>query len=101
MRYKLEVRIPPADVGQRVTIRWRPAELEGSSTWMTDVLGILEEADDQFSKPAAAVTHGDSRSFTGQPAARLTCTAAGPAGASTFFASRCSPAAVISSGTRR
>jgi hypothetical protein len=50
MRYKLEVRITPADVGQRVTIRWRPAELEGSSKWMTDVLGILEEADDQFFK---------------------------------------------------
>jgi hypothetical protein len=54
MRYKLEVRIPPADVSQRVTICWRPAELEGSSTWMTDVLGILEEADDQFFK----VRHG-------------------------------------------
>lgn len=50
IRYKLEVRITPADVGQRVAIRWRPAELEGSSKWMTDVLGILEEADDQFFK---------------------------------------------------
>ena len=50
MRYRLEVRITAADVGQRVTIRWRPPELEGSSTWMTDVLGILEEADDQFFK---------------------------------------------------
>lgn len=50
MRYKLEVRITPADVGQRVTIRWRPPELEGSREWMTDVLGILEEADDQFFK---------------------------------------------------
>jgi len=50
MRYKLEVRITPADVGQRVTIRWRPPELEGSSKWMTDVLGILEEADDQSFK---------------------------------------------------
>ena len=48
MRYKLEVRITAADVGQRVAIRWRPPELEGSSKWMTDVLGILEEADDQF-----------------------------------------------------
>ena len=50
MRYKLEVRITAADVGQRVTIRWRPAELESSSKWMTDVLGILEEADDHFFK---------------------------------------------------
>ena len=50
MRYLLEVRITPADVGKRVTIRWRPPELEGSSKWMTDVLGILEEADDQFFK---------------------------------------------------
>jgi hypothetical protein len=50
MRYLLEVRITAADVGKRVTIRWRPPELEGSSRWMTDVLGILEEADDQFFK---------------------------------------------------
>jgi hypothetical protein len=50
MRYRLVVRVTAADVGQRVTIRWRPPELEGSSTWMTDVLGILEEADDQFFK---------------------------------------------------
>ena len=50
MRYLLEVRITAADVGKRVTIRWRPAELEGSGQWMTDVLGILEEADDQFFK---------------------------------------------------
>jgi hypothetical protein len=50
MRYLLEVRITAADVGKRVTIRWRPPELEGSSKWMTDVLGILEEADDQFFK---------------------------------------------------
>jgi hypothetical protein len=50
MRYRLVVRVTAADVGKRVTIRWRPAELEGSSKWMTDVLGILEEADDQFFK---------------------------------------------------
>jgi hypothetical protein len=49
MRYKLEVRITAADVGQRVTIRWRPPELDGSRL-MTDVLGILEEADDHFFK---------------------------------------------------
>jgi N-acetylglutamate synthase len=50
VRYKLEVRITPADVGKRITIRWRPPELAGSSKWMTDVLGILEEADGQFFK---------------------------------------------------
>ena len=50
MRYLLEVRITAADVGKRVTIRWRPPELEGSSQWMTDALGMLEEADDQFFK---------------------------------------------------
>jgi len=49
MRYQLVVRITATDVGQRVTIRWRPPELDGSNL-MTDVLGILEEADDQFFK---------------------------------------------------
>jgi hypothetical protein len=45
MRYRLEVRLTAADIGQRVVIRWRPGP-EGS-TQMTDVLGILERADDQ------------------------------------------------------
>jgi len=45
MRYRLEVRLTPANIGQRVVIRWRPGP-EGS-TQMTDVLGILEQADDQ------------------------------------------------------
>ena len=49
MRYRLVVRVTAADVGQRVTIRWRPPELDGSQL-MTDVLGILEEADDEFLK---------------------------------------------------
>ena len=49
MRYRLVVRITTADVGKRVTIRWRPPELDGSKL-MTDVLGILEEADEQFFK---------------------------------------------------
>jgi N-acetylglutamate synthase len=49
MRYRLVVRITAADIGQRVAIRWRPAELDGS-TLLTDVLGILEEADDQHFK---------------------------------------------------
>jgi hypothetical protein len=33
--------------------------------------------------PVKAVTHGDSRSFTAQPAALLTCAAAGRAAAVT------------------
>ena len=49
MRYRLVVRVTAADVGQRVTIRWRPPELDGSQL-MTDVLGTLEEADDQVFK---------------------------------------------------
>jgi hypothetical protein len=43
MRYRLVVRLTPADVGQRVVIRWRPGP--GDSEQMTDVLGILEQAD--------------------------------------------------------
>jgi hypothetical protein len=43
MRFRLEVRITPADVGQRVVIRWRPGPAD--STQMTDVLGILEHCD--------------------------------------------------------
>jgi hypothetical protein len=42
MRYRLVVRLTPADVGQRVVIRWRPGP--GDSEQMTDVLGILEQA---------------------------------------------------------
>ena len=44
MHYRLEVRLTLADVGQRVVIRWRrPAG--GGGEVVTDVLGILEEAD--------------------------------------------------------
>jgi N-acetylglutamate synthase len=43
IRYRLEVRLTPADVGKRVVIRWRPGPAD--STQMTDVLGILEQAD--------------------------------------------------------
>jgi hypothetical protein len=46
MRYRLEVRLTPADVGKRVVIRWRPGPAD--STQMTDVLGILEQADAGF-----------------------------------------------------
>ena len=44
MRYRLEVRLTPADVGQRVVIRWRRPS-PGDSEQIADVLGILEEND--------------------------------------------------------
>jgi N-acetylglutamate synthase len=44
VRYRLDVRLTPGDVGQRVVIRWRrPAPGDGEE--VADVLGILEEAD--------------------------------------------------------
>ncbi|HUB42506.1 MAG TPA: hypothetical protein VMA72_26940 [Streptosporangiaceae bacterium] len=43
MWYGLEVRLTPSDVGKRVVIRWRPGPPD--SKQMTDVLGILEQAD--------------------------------------------------------
>ena len=44
MRYRLEVRLTPADAGQRVVIRWRrPSPAAGEE--IADVLGILEEND--------------------------------------------------------
>ena len=43
MRYRLELRLTAADVGKRVVIRWRPGPSDSSQ--MTDVLGILEQAD--------------------------------------------------------
>jgi hypothetical protein len=44
MRYRMVVRITPADVGKRVVIRWRrPGPGDGEQ--IADVLGILEEAD--------------------------------------------------------
>jgi len=43
MWYRLEVRLTSADVGKRVVIRWRPGPAD--SNQMTDVLGILEQAD--------------------------------------------------------
>ena len=49
MRYRLEVRLTAANIGERVAIRWRPPG-PPDSRQMTDVLGILEEADDQFFK---------------------------------------------------
>ena len=44
MRYRLEVRLTPADVGKRVVIRWRRPG-PGDREQMTDVLGILVEHD--------------------------------------------------------
>jgi hypothetical protein len=44
MRFRMVVRITPADVGKRVVIRWRrPGPGDGEQ--IADVLGILEEAD--------------------------------------------------------
>jgi hypothetical protein len=44
MRYRLELRLTAADVGERVVLRWRrPAE--GGGEEVADVLGILEAAD--------------------------------------------------------
>jgi hypothetical protein len=44
VRYRLEVRLTPADVGKRVVIRWRRPG-PGDSEQIADVLGILEQAD--------------------------------------------------------
>ncbi len=49
MRYRLEVGVTAADIGRRVVIRWCPPGPDDSKQ-MADVLGILEEADDQFFK---------------------------------------------------
>jgi len=44
VRYRLELRLTAADIGERVVLRWRrPAEGGGEET--ADVLGILEAAD--------------------------------------------------------
>jgi N-acetylglutamate synthase len=44
VRYRLEVRLGPADIGRRVVVRWRrPAH--GDTDEVADVLGILEVAD--------------------------------------------------------
>ncbi len=44
MRYRLEVRLTGADVGQRVVLRWRRPARDGGYE-VADVLGILEAAD--------------------------------------------------------
>lgn len=44
MRYRLELRLTSADIGERVVLRWRrPAE--GGGEEVADVLGMLEAAD--------------------------------------------------------
>jgi N-acetylglutamate synthase len=44
MRYRLEVRLTAADVGQRVVIRWRrPGSDDGEQ--VADVVSVLEEHD--------------------------------------------------------
>jgi hypothetical protein len=54
VRYRLEVRLTAADVGQRVVIRWRRPGPDGGEQ-MTDVLGILEEhGADSFTVRTAA-----------------------------------------------
>jgi len=53
MRYRLEVRLTAADVGQRVVIRWRRPGPDGGEQ-IADVLGILEEHDaDSFTVRAS------------------------------------------------
>jgi|SRR5208282_3706337 len=47
VRYRLEVHLTPADVGQRVVIRWRRPS-PGDGEQIADVLGILEENDPAF-----------------------------------------------------
>jgi hypothetical protein len=46
MPFRLEVRITPADVGERVVIRWRRPG-PGDSEQIADVLGVLEQADSE------------------------------------------------------
>jgi N-acetylglutamate synthase len=44
MRYRLELRLTEADIGERVVLRWRrPAK--GGGEEVADVLGMLEAAD--------------------------------------------------------
>ena len=46
MRFRLEVRLTAADVGNRVVIRWRRPTADGGEE-VADVLGILEAADEE------------------------------------------------------
>jgi N-acetylglutamate synthase len=44
VRYRLELRLGPTDVGRRVVIRWR-RPMDGDGEEVADVLGVLEAAD--------------------------------------------------------
>ena len=64
MRYRLEVRLTPADVGQRVVIRWRRPS-PGDGEQIADVLGILEAND-----PASFAVRTSDGALVVIPAAR-------------------------------
>ena len=64
VRYRLEVRLTPADVGQRVVIRWRRPS-PGDGEQIADVLGILEEND-----PASFAVRTSDGALVVIPAAR-------------------------------
>ena len=70
MKYRMEVRISPADVGSRVVIRWRRPGADGRDE-VTDVLGILEAADaGSFTvrkKSGEVVTVPADRALAGKP----------------------------------
>ena len=64
MRYRPGVRLTPADVGQRVVIRWRrPSPADGEQ--IADVLGILEDND-----PASFAVRTSDGALVVIPAAR-------------------------------
>jgi hypothetical protein len=64
VRYRLDVRLTPADVGQRVVIRWcRPSPGDGEQ--IADVLGILEAND-----PASFAVRTSDGALVVIPAAR-------------------------------
>ena len=81
VRYRLEVRLTPADIGQRVVIRWRGHPGDGEQ--IADVLGILEEND-----PASFAVRTSDGALVVIPAARndlgllflVTLNAQGPSG---------------------
>ena len=64
VRYRLEVRLTPADVGQRVVIRWRRPS-PGDGEQIADVLGILEAND-----PASFAVRTSDGALVVIPAAR-------------------------------
>jgi hypothetical protein len=84
VRYRLEVRLTPADVGQRVVIRWRRPS-PGDGEQIADVLGILEENDLAFfavrTSDGALVVIPAARALAGKvvPPARQHRRRAGPA----------------------